>query len=118
MVTFSISFRVDSAEIVEQCDRNGVKIDQVCVDPELSTQLGLTEGATLPHGCRPTVHVEPGLGRQLLFKRGQGGRSKIASADFAWEVQQSNRRSKFGKHHSGPRSNPRPNVTAAMTDSF
>jgi hypothetical protein len=59
--------------VIDQCDRNGVKIDQVCVDPELSTQLGLTEGATLPHGCRPTVHVEPGLGRQLLFKRGQWG---------------------------------------------
>ena len=56
--------------VVEKCGRDCIKLDQVCLDPELSLELGLAEGVALPHGCRPTVHIEAGLGRQVLFKRG------------------------------------------------
>lgn len=54
--------------VVEKCDRDGIKLEQVCLDPELSFELGLAEGVALPHGCRPIVHIDAGLGRQVLFK--------------------------------------------------
>ena len=55
--------------VVERCDREGVEINEVCIDSELALELGLTHGMELPHGCRPIVHVENGLGRRVLFKR-------------------------------------------------
>lgn len=57
--------------VVEACDKEGVKIDRVCVDPHLALELGLCDGVALPHGSRPIVHVEVGLGRDVLFKRAQ-----------------------------------------------
>jgi hypothetical protein len=55
--------------VVEKCDRDGIKLEQVCLDPELGSELGLVEGVALPHGGRPTVRIDAGLGRQVLFKR-------------------------------------------------
>ena len=55
--------------VVEICDREGVKLSEVCIDPELATELGLAEGAALPHGGRPTIRSQPGLSRQVLFKK-------------------------------------------------
>ena len=54
--------------VVEKCHRNGVKLGHVYLDPELATELGLNDGAELPHGSRPVVHMEEGLGREVLFK--------------------------------------------------
>jgi hypothetical protein len=57
--------------VIEACDRDGVKLGQVCVDPELALELGLVDGVAMPHGGRPIVYVEEGLGRDVLFKRSQ-----------------------------------------------
>jgi hypothetical protein len=55
--------------VVEACDRERVPLGQVCVDPELALELGLADGVALPHGSRPVVRIEQGLGRDVLFKR-------------------------------------------------
>lgn len=55
--------------IVERCEAEGVALRGVCIDPHLANELGLSSGALLPHGTRPVIHVEPGLGRQLRFLR-------------------------------------------------
>ena len=55
--------------VVEICDRDGVKLREICIDPELAMELGLAEGGALPHGGRPTIQLQGGLGRQLLFKK-------------------------------------------------
>lgn len=57
--------------VVEACEREGVKLGQVRIDPELALELGLVHGVALPHGSRPSVHVEEGLGRDVIFKRAQ-----------------------------------------------
>jgi hypothetical protein len=54
--------------VVERCSKEGIALAQVCMDPELGLELGLADGMALPHGERPTVHIEEGLGRQVLFK--------------------------------------------------
>jgi hypothetical protein len=57
--------------VVETCSREGVSLGQVCIDPELALELGLVGGVALPHGSRPIVRIEEGLGRDILFKRAQ-----------------------------------------------
>jgi hypothetical protein len=55
--------------VVEVCAKKGVPLGKVCVDPELALELGLADGVVLPHGSKPVVHIEEGLGRDVLFKR-------------------------------------------------
>jgi len=56
--------------VVEGCARENIALTRVSIDPELATELGLTEGKVVEHGGRPTIHCEPGLGRQVRFERG------------------------------------------------
>ena len=56
--------------VVERCHSESIALTGVFVDPELAGELGLTEGKALPHGSRPIIHCEPGLGRQVRFHRG------------------------------------------------
>jgi hypothetical protein len=56
--------------VVDRCAREGTALRRVSIDPELAAELGLTEGKTLEHGARPTIHCELGLGRQVRFERG------------------------------------------------
>src|ERR1700722_16970738 len=55
--------------VVERCARGSIALKRVCIDPELAEELGLTEGKELERGARPTIHCEPGLGRQVRFER-------------------------------------------------
>ena len=56
--------------VVERCGRDGIGLTRVIIDPKLAEELGLIEGLVLPHGSRPTIHCELGLGRQVRFQRG------------------------------------------------
>jgi hypothetical protein len=56
--------------VVEHCGRQNITLTRVCIDPELAEVLGLTEGKVVEHGARPTIHCEPGLGRQVRFETG------------------------------------------------
>ena len=56
--------------VVEQCGRESIKLRRISIDPELGEELGLTEGKVVEHGARPTIHCEPGLGREVRFERG------------------------------------------------
>jgi hypothetical protein len=55
--------------VVERCGRQSITLMRVSIDPELGEELGLTEGKVVEHGARPTIHCEPGLGRQVRFER-------------------------------------------------
>src|SRR5271163_2760481 len=61
--------------VVERCAREGIALTRVSIDPELAGELGLPEGKVVEHGTRPTIHCEPGLGRQV--RAATGGGSKI-----------------------------------------
>jgi hypothetical protein len=56
--------------VVERCARDNITLTAICIDPELGGALGLVEGKVLDHGSKPTIHWEPGLGRQLRFQWG------------------------------------------------
>ena len=56
--------------VVERCVRESIVLTRVSIDPELAAELGLTDGKAMEHGARPTIHCDPGLGRQVLFERG------------------------------------------------
>ena len=55
--------------VVERCKRVGIDLTCIGMDPELASELGLADGAVIPHGTRPIVQFESGLGRQLRFVR-------------------------------------------------
>jgi hypothetical protein len=55
--------------VVERCAGGSIALKRVSIDPELAEELGLTEGEEIEHGARPTIHCEPGLGRQVLFEK-------------------------------------------------
>jgi hypothetical protein len=55
--------------VVERCARDSVTVTRIFIDPNLADELGLANGKQLPHGSRPTVQCEAGLGRQVLFQR-------------------------------------------------
>jgi len=55
--------------VVERCGHESVALTRVSIDPELAAELGLSDGKVVEHGARPTVHCEPGLGRQVRFER-------------------------------------------------
>jgi hypothetical protein len=55
--------------VVERCAHESIALTRVSMDPELATDLGFTEGKVIEHGARPTIHCEPGLGRQVWFER-------------------------------------------------
>jgi hypothetical protein len=55
--------------VVERCGHERVALTRVSIDPELAAELGLPDGKVVEHGARPTIHCEPGLGRQVLFER-------------------------------------------------
>jgi hypothetical protein len=55
--------------VVERCDRDNIALTEIFIDPELAELLGLVDGGQLPHGSRPTVRCEVGLGRQVRFQK-------------------------------------------------
>lgn len=55
--------------VIERCAEQDIDLVRIHMDPELALELGLVGGAVLPHGSRPTVQIENGLGRQLRFVR-------------------------------------------------
>ena len=55
--------------VIERCHEDGVVLQRVCMSSELANELGLVEGARLPHGGCPKLAVEPDLGRQIRFVR-------------------------------------------------
>jgi hypothetical protein len=55
--------------VVEHCARRSIALKCVSIDPELAEELGLTVGKEIEHGARPTIHCEPGLGRQVRFEK-------------------------------------------------
>ena len=55
--------------VVERCARDNVTLTGIFIDPNLADELGLANGKQLPHGSRPTVQFEAGLGRQIRFQR-------------------------------------------------
>jgi hypothetical protein len=55
--------------VVQRCARESIALKRVSIDPELAEELGLTEGKEIEHGGRPTIHYEPGLGRQVRFEK-------------------------------------------------
>lgn len=57
--------------VVERCDRDNITLTEIFIDPELADLLGLLDGGKLPHGSRPTVRCEAGLGRQVRFQKAQ-----------------------------------------------
>jgi hypothetical protein len=57
--------------VIERCHASGVTIGRVCLDPNLAGELGLIEGRNLPHGARPMIVIEIGLGRQVRFERAE-----------------------------------------------
>ena len=54
--------------VAERCDRDNVTLTGIFIDPNLADELGLANGKQLPHGSRPTVQCEAGLGRQVRFQ--------------------------------------------------
>ena len=55
--------------VVERCARENITLTAIVIDPNLADELGLANGKPLPHGSRPTVKCEPGLGRQVRFQK-------------------------------------------------
>jgi hypothetical protein len=55
--------------VVQRCGLNGIDLKRVWMDPGLATELGLADGSALPHGTRPLVCFEEGLGRQVRFEK-------------------------------------------------
>jgi hypothetical protein len=55
--------------VVERCARDNIALAEIFIDPELAELLGLVDGGQLPHGSRPTVRCETGLGRQVRFQK-------------------------------------------------
>jgi hypothetical protein len=55
--------------VVERCARSDIALVEIFIDPELAKFLGFPNDAPLPHGSRPTVRCESGLGRQVLFRK-------------------------------------------------
>lgn len=55
--------------VVEGCARGDIALSEIFIDPELAELLGLADGRPLPHGSRPTVRWETGLGRQVRFQK-------------------------------------------------
>ena len=55
--------------VVERCARDNIALTEIFIDPELAELLGLVDGGQLPHGSRPTVRCEAGLGRQVRFQK-------------------------------------------------
>ena len=55
--------------VVERCALRNIALKRVSIDPELAEELGLAEGKEIEHGARPTIHCEPGLGRQVRFEK-------------------------------------------------
>jgi hypothetical protein len=55
--------------VVERCGRGNITLTEIFIDPELAELLGLIDGGPLPHGSRPTVRYETGLGRQVRFQK-------------------------------------------------
>lgn len=55
--------------VVERCAEDGVTLESIVVDLALAEQLGLRAGQKLPHGGRPKIEVEAGLGRDVLFRK-------------------------------------------------
>ena|SRR5271166_5043980 len=55
--------------VVERCDQDDVTLTAILIDPNLADELGLADGKQLPHGSKPTVQCEAGLGRQVLFQK-------------------------------------------------
>jgi hypothetical protein len=55
--------------VVERCARDNIALTEIFIDPELAELLGLVDGGQLPHGSRPTVRSEAGLGRQVRFQK-------------------------------------------------
>jgi dihydropteroate synthase len=54
--------------VVEKCAADGIKLERICMDPDLGRELGLVDGARLPHGGKPEVQFDVELGRAVLFK--------------------------------------------------
>ena len=59
-----------------------VALSEIFIDPELAELLGLVDGGTLPHGSRPTVRCEPGLGRQVRSKAEQANNMQNARGEI------------------------------------
>jgi hypothetical protein len=55
--------------VVERCASGSIALKRVSIEPALAEELGLTEGKEIEHGARPTIHCEPGLGRQVRFEK-------------------------------------------------
>ena len=55
--------------VVERCARDNIALTRIFIDPNFADELGLTDGKQLPHGGRPAVQCEAGLGRQLRFQK-------------------------------------------------
>ena len=55
--------------IVERCFLNGLVLSGVRIDPELIEALLLIDGSPLPHGSKPIVRCQPGLGRHVIFEK-------------------------------------------------
>ena len=55
--------------VVERCARDNIALIDIFIDPELAELLGLVDGGQLPHGSKPTVRREAGLGRQVRFQK-------------------------------------------------
>jgi hypothetical protein len=54
--------------VVERCARHNIALIEIFIDPDLAKLLGLVDGGQLPHGSRPTVRCDAGLGRQVRFQ--------------------------------------------------
>jgi hypothetical protein len=54
--------------VVERCARDNIALTEIFIDPDLAELLGL-DGGQLPHGSRPTVRCDAGLGRQVRFQK-------------------------------------------------
>jgi hypothetical protein len=55
--------------VVERCARDNITLTGIFIDPNLADELGLANGKQLPHGSKPTVRCEAGLGRQVRFQK-------------------------------------------------
>jgi hypothetical protein len=55
--------------VVERCARDNIALTEIFIDPDLGELLGLADGGQLPHGSRPTVRCDAGLGRQVRFQK-------------------------------------------------
>jgi hypothetical protein len=55
--------------VVERCARDNIALTEIFIDPDLAELLGLVDDGQLPHGSRPTVRCDAGLGRQVRFQK-------------------------------------------------